>query len=83
MLQHFQIVAFILVGVAFRQDHFQQQFMAGFAAAAIHIANQFILLTAQFGGVMRMVKHQTFHYVLLRPVDQLRANIAVLQPQRT
>ncbi len=57
--------------------------MTGLAATAIYLANQSILFAAQFGDVIWVVKHQAFHYMFLRLVDKLRADIAVLQPQCT
>jgi len=82
-MQHLQIVTFVFIGVTFRQDNLQKQFMAGLATTAIHLANQFILFAAQFSDVMWVVKPHAFHYMFMRPVDQLRADIAVLQPQWT
>ena len=71
-----------MIGIALRQNDFQQQLVPALVAAVPDVKHQIVLLFAHFGAVVRMVEHQAFHDMLRRPVDQLRADIAMLQAQR-
>ena len=56
--------------------------MPGLAAGVVHLGDFLLLLKAQAVGIFRMEKDQTFHHVLLRPADELGADVTVLHLQR-
>ncbi|MNT78011.1 hypothetical protein D3C72_2172000 [compost metagenome] len=56
--------------------------MATLTAGTIDLLHHDFLLLAQLRRVLWMAKHQTLDHMLTRPIDQLRADIAMLEGQR-